>query len=956
MSYANEIMNEIKRQEMDNVNLSTKNLLDAVLKEVGTDRDTKEVDIITYVTASWGLNENPYPIQKFILKIVNGMPLDDRFDDEVEELISPTQIKVTRPVQFDKDSVIDIGNEKYLRVKTVDITKRIVELQNPSQTIKKGDPIINRILTWDKFRENITGAYREKEFLEFLYDEGPGTQDCRINISLEEYEERVKSRKQMNLVILRIGRRGTKCLNQNTLCQTTEGLVSLKEIKDRNLVIEVPNGKGDLKSVSQVYDNGEADTLVVKTDLGIEIEGTPEHKLWILNSEGDLEWKKLSEITSDHYVSVNIKESSCFGREKHFSKYHFEVIGMEQQDSELVPRLVRTASKDQIIRYLKGLIHSKAEDPDTLTLKLGEELAKQVQQLFLTLGIITKLDKTKITPLGEYDLHLIRSKILKNIPSPETSRKQYFPQFSAKVNSQINGYGYFFSKVIGKEKSRAYTLDLTVPDGNTYVASGLVTHNTSISQWMAAYNAYKILRKYYPQEYYRTRRDQPISMTLIATGKEQAQELLAPARAAMKRSPYLRRYVVSDSESRMTLNTPYNVDNGLDAENGLKIKAAPCSAKSVRGPANILTLLEEYGLFYYELAGSNKSDKAIYEAISPSLADLQDPITGKPAGMMMIISTPLTRESHMYSLEQLIWEKNIELADSLVVHLPSYWTNRLLTTEKLKADYLINPISFKQEYEACYTDQVQLALERRDLELCCQPKDNLYQYLQPGEQCFMGFDLGLKNDPTAIVIVAADSEGKCRVVFHETISLENTPLYVDKDFPNVLDINKVAQRVDYLWKHWRCRKGMGDQWNAHGFRPLLKTDAKVNLVFEEVNSSLNDQIAQNFLAYIYQRNVVFYIDDSDWERRDSLIRELSRLQRVETSGMIKKIKIQAPNLKGSHDDQYSALSRALMCAQQSVLETPPVATIASGPSRKARALAEQREARLRNKQNQKRRF
>ena len=358
---ATEILGEVNKQDKQKVQGSAKNLLDEVLKEIGKEADNIDVDILTYVRAPWGLHEDPYPIQRFMLKVINGIPLDDRPDSEILEVIDELTIRVERSNQFDSPAIVDAGQNIGLRVDSVDpSTHTLTFCTPPPIPLKVGDFITGRILTWDKFRENITGAYTESEFLTFLYGDGPGSENCRINVNLEEYKKRVEAKSVMNLIILRIGRRGTK---------------------------------------------------------------------------------------------------------------------------------------------------------------------------------------------------------------------------------------------------------------------------TTISQWMAAYNAYKVLRKYYPQQYYRTRRDQAISMTLIATGKEQAQDLLAPARSAMKRSPYLRRFVAADSERRLTLNTPYNMDNGLDAENGLKIIAAPCSAKSVRGPANILVLLEEYGMFYYELAGSNKSDMAIYEAISPSLADLTDPNT-----------------------------------------------------------------------------------------------------------------------------------------------------------------------------------------------------------------------------------------------------------------------------------------------------------------------------------------
>lgn len=307
----------------------------------------------------------------------------------------------------------------------------------------------------------------------------------------------------------------------------------------------------------------------------------------------------------------------------------------------------------------------------------------------------------------------------------------------------------------------------------------------------------------------------------------------------------------------------------------------------------------------------------------------------------------------MYRLEQQIWDKHDDLGNSLILHLPSYWTNRLLSSEKLRAEYAVDPLYFRQEFEAYYSDQRQLALKREEIEGCCQlPGPNDFHPL-PTEQCFMGFDLGLKNDPTAIVVVAVNAKGHARIVHEEIITVrEEDAEFIDYEAGgDVLDIFKVAQRVDEVWKEYRCRKGMGDQWNAMGFRPLLKTDAKTNLDFADINSTINDRIAKNFLAYIYQRNLTIYASQEHWEDKLSLVRELARLQRVETSGMMTKIKIEAPNLAGAHDDRYSALSRALWIAQQSIAEMPPVVLTMHQTKGKAAQTAMRRETMQRQKQH-----
>jgi len=330
---------------------------------------------------------------------------------------------------------------------------------------------------------------------------------------------------------------------------------------------------------------------------------------------------------------------------------------------------------------------------------------------------------------------------------------------------------------------------------------------TTMSQWITAYEIYRLLKLRCPQQYYKLRQDQPIRTVLVATGKEQAQDLLAPARAAIQRSPYLRRYVEHDSAQSIKLATARTRETGVGATSGLSVQASPCSARGLRGPANILALLEEYGSFFWELKGSNKSDVSIYRALQPSISDFKDPITGDPVGMMLIISTPLSKESHMYKLEENIKQG---IMNGLVLHIPSWFMNPLLATERLKELHASDRLGFDQEYGAEYLDQVESAFSEEEMRAILHPIDANARRVIPGELTYMGIDLGLKNDGTTISIVAVNAEGKSRLVHHEQW---RTKLGKYADYDRI-PIEEMAERVDMLWEYWSCKGGIYDQWNC----------------------------------------------------------------------------------------------------------------------------------------------
>jgi hypothetical protein len=660
---SDDILLEIERQDRKRV-ASTGSDIDIIVKratEESVEEEEVVVDIVEYIRAEWGLNENPYPIQRFILKVIFGIPLDDRHDDLITEVISPTQFKCFRPDQFRRVKYLDIGENRAVKVRKVNLLKKIVILdEEPEVPLLVGDAVTGRIEVWDKFRENIVGTYNETEFFDFLYGDGPGSETCRISLSREEYERNLG--RQMNLVVFRLGRRGTK---------------------------------------------------------------------------------------------------------------------------------------------------------------------------------------------------------------------------------------------------------------------------SSLAQWIAAYFCYRVLKKYHPQEYYQTRRDQPITITLIATTKIQAQDLLAPARATIKRSPYLRRFVDHDDVRRIDLNTPYNIDHGLDSESGIKVKADPCSARATRGPAIMLGLLEEFGLFMSHIKDSNSSDKEIYTAIAPGITDLKNPETDEPEGMMIIVSTPLTTESYMYEVESSIWDGDSELSNSLALHIPSPWVNPLLSSKSLRSFHAVDPTGYEQEYEAKYSDQYRKAFTRDVVERCRQDPGD-HQWLHPGEDVFLGFDLGglkLGSDRTTISIIAMNSEGLGRLIFHEVIGygLSGYEDYLDetREELDLLCIKKIAKRIDELWVRWSVRKGLGDQWNAYGVTSHLTSEARDGLDLTNMTAAFNDMVARNFVAYIEQAQITIFASFEDWKIDDSLIRELCRLDRKETGGSVKKIALRCPETEGQYDDQYSSISRALFIAQQEIVKQPP---------------------------------
>ncbi|MEK7526366.1 MAG: hypothetical protein AAB546_02715, partial [Patescibacteria group bacterium] len=108
-----------------------------------------------------------------------------------------------------------------------------------------------------------------------------------------------------------------KCITGDSLVWTNKGLVEIRDIPKYFSVEESGYVHGatlasfdpdnPVQTTSQAshwYDLGDSETIRVHTDMGHEIEGTPEHPLVILDTDGVLKFKKLENIQSGDSIAI----------------------------------------------------------------------------------------------------------------------------------------------------------------------------------------------------------------------------------------------------------------------------------------------------------------------------------------------------------------------------------------------------------------------------------------------------------------------------------------------------------------------------------------------------------------------------------------------------------------------------------------------------------------------------
>ena len=106
----------------------------------------------------------------------------------------------------------------------------------------------------------------------------------------------------------------SKCVTGDTLISTSNGLVKIgdianwsKEEKTEFKENYVMNINGDIELSDVIFSNGLKDTKKVKTSYGYEIEGTNVHPLLVIDEDGEMKFKTLSEINIGDFVAINRK-------------------------------------------------------------------------------------------------------------------------------------------------------------------------------------------------------------------------------------------------------------------------------------------------------------------------------------------------------------------------------------------------------------------------------------------------------------------------------------------------------------------------------------------------------------------------------------------------------------------------------------------------------------------------
>lgn len=440
---------------------------------------------------------------------------------------------------------------------------------------------------------------------------------------------------------------------------------------------------------------------------------------------------------------------------------------------------------------------------------------------------------------------------------------------------------------------------------------------TSTTAVIVAFETYKLLKKHFPQQYYRMMPDQEIRITCVATNLEQAGELFRMITGHLDRSDYFRKYRQKPTLTHMLLNTQRDLDIYNGKRPSIRLVAAPCSGRGLRGRNNIISIMDEMAFFFEDENSTDKSDRTVYDAVTPSTAKFNSP-DGEPHGRTICISSPASRTGKFYELYERSLEKDCD--DLLMIKAPTWEVDYTLSSKMLRAKYAESPFSYDAEYGAEFSDKISAWIENEQyLRMNIIPGLKLKSRSYERAPHFMGIDIGLKTDGTAICICHVTKKETPHGGIRNCIELDCIDVrYAADEGKDFFRPEEMAEWISTYMDKFFIVRGMMDQYFGMAIVPCLNDKGIKQIDTVHMSRDYNSKIYQNLMSKMLDGGL--RIPEGDEERvvdgkktKDiELVTELLSLQAKRHSKYL--ITVKAPEVKGKHDDCSDAFARAVYLA------------------------------------------
>lgn len=479
---------------------------------------------------------------------------------------------------------------------------------------------------------------------------------------------------------------------------------------------------------------------------------------------------------------------------------------------------------------------------------------------------------------------------------------------------------------------------------NLILSIGRRSGKSTLAAAIGAYEIYRLIHKLDPHTFYGIALTQYISLIAVATSREQAGELYGKVSGHFEACSFFRRFRSAVTQTSARFQTPADVTrygSFLDnpkARASVRISFHACNAKGLRGKGNIVVILDEFAHFNAE---GGSSDEKVYEAVSPSTSDFSPkdangrPLQGhntRSDARIIMISSPLGKQGLFYRQFQLGMRGDASTDNMLCIQAPTWEVNPTLPAGEFRQKFAENAVAFFTEYGADFSDRSLGWIEDRNDLLQCVSATHRSSFMgNPRISYYLGFDLGLVNDPSSVAIVhnepSTDGKSVEIVLDHIDEIQAKKGKYKARER---LDFDEISDWLLDLSKRFHIKDALFDQWNHIPLEQALIKRGLTQFRSEYMGSQLNSQIYQNFKAQLWDQKIRLF-DLTESERKAMVLQgeklpdeapfapylnQLLSLQAEVKSKYI--VDVRAPHGANNHDDLADALARAVWLASQNL--------------------------------------
>lgn len=622
-----------------------------------------------------------------------------------------------------------------------------------------------------------------------------------------------------------------------------------------------------------------------------------------------------------------------------------------------IPRCIRQSPKEVFLAFLRGLMETEALDMSDMKMRLHIQwrgFAEDLQLLLLNMGVLSALRKDPFK--GTFTLQIRdahSAHILLDAVGTEGMSRGYLDKTQAyhgfckaTVGASPDFDAYYFDEVKTLTDSEAHTCDFEVPGNHEYVCQGMTNHNSAISGMIATYEIYKTLRKVNPQRYFGLKPHDSIKICFVAPSLDQAKLIYQEVRKHSKNCDYMKSFLAKDTQSEILFQTPYDrdatgaFDKGGMASVGVAFYSS--NAGNLRGHNNYVVILDEFAFFPTD---GVTSDEQVYQSLTPSTAAFspKDPTNprqsiGAVESRIIMISSPFAKSGLFHEKFQIAMSGLQGSEDIFMVQAPTWEVNPTVPADYYRGEYNRSPEKFMCEFGAEFSDSIKSWIDDQEaFKRCIDPDLRPETRGRPKQHHFLGLDLGLKEDRTSVVLTRPEDD-RIKLVYHEEWQAsakwtDLNPHLVEPLHPyaktlesvEVLDFDAITEWIEELSRRFYIEEGMFDQYSGYALEQALKKKGLGRIHTEKFSSIESSSMFESWKQMMYYEKHWLYNYPSDMNAQTSekfapYLKELLELEARKVSKHI--IDVQAPQIRGKHDDFSDAYIRSAWLSMQKVSSGP----------------------------------